>query len=415
MAITVENTPQTPTPVFNPVVWVLSSDNVSECEFRYVCDIYVNSAMITRLKTFPNADGYGIFDVSGVLQSFMSEAPVQGLGLSFHSLNTHWVDYQLKFGEEYDNASPCTGSTTVYPDLVTTSTNTVFFGGLHPHDFIEYADTDISDSTSSARCLTNMPSTSKVFNYQFLSVYNTISNKAAKIRVRTYDDAGSVIQTAVILNTTYASNTNRIVSANVGIDALNNATLDSGVQPVIDEDVYSYDVTFLNSGNVQTSELKTFTIDRRCTKYTGRDIVFLNRWGGWDVISFTANMEERVTVSERKEFTRLLGNYTAGSPSGSWGYNYSDMGRVNYLVNANEKRTYYSNWVDEDTANWMRELFTSPAVYEVHQRTGKVSVTHLNPIIVTATEYERYFNRNKKMKQYVLQVDSAYNEVIQRL
>lgn len=60
MAITIKYECENWTPAFNPMVYVVESTNVGECEFRFICDIYVDSTLIHRLKTFPNADGFGI-------------------------------------------------------------------------------------------------------------------------------------------------------------------------------------------------------------------------------------------------------------------------------------------------------------------------------------------------------------------
>jgi hypothetical protein len=56
----------------------------------------------------------------------------------------------------------------------------------------------------------------------------------------------------------------------------------------------------------------------------------------------------------------------------------------------------------------MRELITSPSAFLIEN-------DQLVPIVVTANEYEKYINRNKKMKQYSIALDLSHGEVIQRL
>jgi hypothetical protein len=414
MAITVKYNPDNWQPVFNPIVWVVESTNVTECEFRFLADVYIGGTFITRLKTFPNADGFGIFKVQDILASYLSEE-VPDIANLWTDLDSHWKSLQLKFGEEYDNSVGCDAGTTVYADLTLSSLQYGFLGGLSFQAFRHWVATDYQTGSSTRLLNTNLPRTSKVLRdgVQYLtSAY--LSNNTARMQIKTYDSANSLIGTYTTDNPYTSSN--RLVSVAVGGYHLNSYTLVSGSQPIIDDSVVKYTVQFTTTGGAAQSETFTFLIDDRCTKYEGAQLMFLNRLGGWDVAYFTGGEETKVNVQERKQYNRIAGSYTDASPTGDWDYTASERGVATYAVNARESATYYSNWVNEDEANWLRELFTSPAVYRLNSYTyNSTEYTFFEPVNVTSNEYTKLVNRNKKMKQYVLNVELSQGETIQRL
>ena len=69
MAITIYNTPNAYAPVYNQMIFTLSSTNVAQSNFRYIADIYVNgSSDYTRLEVGRNpSNNYGTFDVAGAV------------------------------------------------------------------------------------------------------------------------------------------------------------------------------------------------------------------------------------------------------------------------------------------------------------------------------------------------------------
>ena len=57
-------------PAYNPIVWMVDSDQTTQYKFRYVFDVYVYGASTyTRFKTPPNPEGKGLIDVSPLVQS----------------------------------------------------------------------------------------------------------------------------------------------------------------------------------------------------------------------------------------------------------------------------------------------------------------------------------------------------------
>ncbi len=118
MAITVYNTPASYAPAYNQMIFTLSSTNSAQPNFRYIADIYVNgSSDYTRLEVGKNpSNNYGTFDVSGIIQNFLSRDADDNT-TTFKQCQNSIASYQVKFGEQYGASSGITN----YTNLVTQS------------------------------------------------------------------------------------------------------------------------------------------------------------------------------------------------------------------------------------------------------------------------------------------------------
>src|SRR3990172_7152164 len=113
MAITIQDSPATFTPAYNPIFSTLSSTNTGQANFQYICDLYITGktfagAGFLRLKS-PAAplNGRGVFDVSKHIERYLSfdvGNDINGFQRSVNSI----LEYQLKFGEEYGPSSGVT-------------------------------------------------------------------------------------------------------------------------------------------------------------------------------------------------------------------------------------------------------------------------------------------------------------------
>jgi hypothetical protein len=407
MSVTVERQPDDFQPVFNQLRWVVESNNIAQTNFEYICDVYVNggSTKIARVKRYPDADGYGNFDLSRVLSDYVSVTLAESDDNGFNLHRSHYVNYVLKFGEIYNE--------TVYDNLTVTSSQIVGMMALSFNQFQSYIGTEYLIDDYQRLFLTNSPRTLKARRngYAELHAMSIDANANAKLRIRTYLPDGSLIDTYTIANP-YASPTSEQywTSVGVGIYNLNNATLSSGVQPVVDDDAGSYDVCLLNSGNTQSSELITFQIDDTCNRYDGKHIKFLNRLGGFDTFFFTSNENVFIDVSNREQYTQLAGT-VSGSPV-TWGYNLSDRGQKVIAVDSQERTVLKSGALTDAEYVWLRELITSPEVYAIETYNGNI---YDRPIIITTSSYEEVYKRNKKMSQLTLEYKYAHKENIQML
>jgi hypothetical protein len=91
-------------PAYNPIVWMVDSDQTTQFKFRYVFDVYIfESGGFVRFKVPPNPKGKGLIDVSTLVQSYL-ENPLNLPFLSgtpFYSGEYLATNVYLKVGEEY--------------------------------------------------------------------------------------------------------------------------------------------------------------------------------------------------------------------------------------------------------------------------------------------------------------------------
>ena len=102
---------------YNPIIWTFFSDKILQPDFKYVIDIYQDGVKIIRLKQRPNPSGYGMVDISMVVQGYLQVNNPNGplaqgettinynAGELFESNGTLSGHYFIKVGEEYNNGS----------------------------------------------------------------------------------------------------------------------------------------------------------------------------------------------------------------------------------------------------------------------------------------------------------------------
>ena len=408
MSVTVERQPDNFQPVFNQNRWIVESNNTAQPNFEYICDVYVNagSTYIARLKRFPDADGYGDFDLSRVLADYVSVTLADSGDNGFNLHRNHYVNYVLKFGEIYNG--------TTYTNLTVTSTQVALMMALSFNQFYDYDYTEYQmEGVYYGNFLTNSPRTLKARRngYAELHFLNIENAQVYELKINTYLPDGSFIASYTINNPYETVNVNnKWVSVGVGIYNLNTATLSSGAQLVVDDDAGSYDVALYTQDGDRTSEIITFEIDDTCNRYEGKHIKFLNRLGGFDTFFFSSNENVFIDVNNREQYTKLAGT-VSGSPV-TWGYNLSDRGQRVIAVDSQERTILKSGALTDAEYVWLRELITSPEVYAVETYNGAI---YDRPIIITTSSYEEVYKRNKKMSQLTLEYKYAHKENIQML
>jgi len=73
MAITIHTEPQILQSVYNDIIFVSSSDNVNQPNFKFVSEVIVNNAVIAKIKYPANPEGYGVLDIHKHLQTQISD------------------------------------------------------------------------------------------------------------------------------------------------------------------------------------------------------------------------------------------------------------------------------------------------------------------------------------------------------
>lgn len=360
MATTLVSAPEQYQPAYNPIVFEFASTNYSQCEYNYVCDVYVNGAFSTRLKTFPEANGNGIFRIDRILQDYLSHDFNPSI-TDFTPAPNSICSYYVKVYDRYNTNSDCVGDVTLSAVTYTSSTFYAFNGAFQYQTLGDFTQTSHILEDDASQPLTDMPDNLLIgiadsFQMGFLHDY-----KVDGLELKTYDYTNTLIDTYKLTNP-YANlaspsvTSHRRLQVGVGPRNINTTDFDGSpipAQPIIDSTVKYYTITFLGtmSPSDAISITKRFEIDTRCSQFENFRLFWLNRLGDFDSYNFNLKSRRQVNVN-RNTFTRSLDNtYTIG-----------DRGTTVTSVNANEAYTVTSNWMSEAEALWLEELFTSPEV-----------------------------------------------------
>jgi len=350
MAITVITEPQPLQPVYNEIVYTASSDNVNNTNFSYVVDIYVNNDSNKKLRQLipPNPNGFLFVDVQRVIEQFISYTLVE-IGNSTASINDDkgTGNYLIQIGEQYD----VSGVPTVFPNLGSTTISTVFNGSLSKREFLNFNVNDYVATDINSKFLTNAPTkqivsledygTAGIFNYNDTATFFNVEVKDVQGNFLSFTQ---VNLTPSLLNIipTHPSSLNDIDSSELTI----------GTQPIISNNAGSY-MVFL-SGN--SSKRLEFEINQCENKAR---LLFLNRLGQFDSFNFTKRKDVNTNI-QRKSYKRSsVGLNTDGSYTPS----ISDKEKVQHYTKTTETIKVVSDWINEETHEWLKELVESPIIY----------------------------------------------------
>ena len=251
----------------------------------------------------------------------------------------------------------------------------------------------------------------------FNSLGTANASQLEQIQFKFYDSSNSLLSTQVVGNSTanggYPSGSVEIgannvqlqgtlLYAGVGCKNITNAGM------TIPANTAYYEVTGLNSLSAACTRTYTFRVqDDDCKGYETIRLAYLNRLGGWDYYNFTKKSTRTVNTTQglMKENQVSYGN--------TYAYRQSWRGGAKaYRTNSTEIIEANTDFITEDEANVLEELFTSPQVFM--QDTTNTIDTFL-PVVVTEKSYTKQTTANDGLKQYVISIEKSNEKVIQRL
>lgn len=386
MAITINSKPDDYSSINDKNWWVVTSDNTSETNFKYVCDVYVGGNLVARLKNFPNpSNEKGIFDVSNVIKNYLTNYFTQN-GTFVYSTSGIYVDYEVYFGEEY-------GGTT-YLNLESDSQFSynyiadLAYGNAPILDGGQYFGyPDNSQFLTKRDFAVSRLKVRRSYQNYFISFLAPTQNETYtyKVSVITYDANGAGLNTY---------NGNTFTGKDLFIFNIARTPLNTYLgTPAINDNVYSYKVILKNSGG---DELTSTYVDIVCeNKFEPVGLTFLNSLGGYD--SFTFDLVNKQTRSiEKKSYEQFGWEYRDGLMTR---FNSSNVMLGGNKTFWNQQSVIYhliSDYVSLTDYYWLRDLIMSPEVYmEFTGRFVPINITSNN-----WTEKKRYID-----KVYNLELD----------
>lgn len=371
MAITIISQPSAKVnPVFNPMYFEVSSNNINQSNFNYVFQLFTGSSIsgppISTVNLLPRPNtALALYNPSRILQSYLGYdlgyQNITGLTLS----NNAMLEYIIDYGESYGPLS----AITVYSGLQDT-TSYAFNGVLQYASYPSWSTTYNSSyyngsppsSVTALKFLTNQPrsgvlvkeSTDRgcvsVFTPYFSNSF--YSGFGWSVTVTHSDYTTSTHQFNEI-----PTNVNNIMYIPSGPWNINNA----GAGTLIN---LSSDLSYTVAGLVKASALSiasaftenlTYLIDQSCNKYTPVRIMFMNSLGGWDFFNFVLVNVTTINMSSRGTYQKVLP------------FNYQIGARQTTVIDMNGTYNYQvtSDWINDATSKWLGEMVSSPEIYMI--------------------------------------------------
>lgn len=466
MAYTVE---QSPTSYIagskHPIVYVVyDSTNNGEPKYKYLCDIYIDGSKTHRLKSLPNPQSVGIFDISRAVDDYLeSQVTVQGVtnlgvtnnpiiylgrtggGLIFCENTKAIKRVEVKFGYEF--AADEDSDPTVTADVSTGNYVSVFkahhpelkwrgYNGLAPGsdpgwDVYECSGTTdqfissvpvVSASASIIPTSVRYDQDIEAGQSHVISWLNdsTSSSQVLSpkyIHVAGYESDGTEIFNDYFTNTALyggfdpdstSDDMERIIYMGSGLANLQiqtaNMTIRTGMN---DADLAYYEIVASDSttlGGNQASAVYRFNIKDEC-RYTTRRLMFQNSKGGWDFFNFRGVSEERVKF-ERKGFTRLAGNFATASDSVNWWQSPFARGRKTLKTDTTLTEVLNTDWVGEEWNDFFVELKASPEVFMMEMQGG--FDLYMTPVTITNDSMIKGESENKGLNAYQVTVEYSH-------
>lgn len=366
--------------VYDPMFYMNDSTYSDETNFRYRYDIHDKDGLIITKYVLPFPSTYGRIDVSPILKPFLSyDFNYDITGCTSCSNSIIQYDTYIGYSALIHNLTPA--STGIKYCINATDDNFNF------EDFIMDGD---------GRFLTNSPKTINVYkdDYYTLSYLNGIFN--------TY------VSYAYRLLITYSGRTEYITledyeyypgSSLVDVGPMLKCV---GVGPknlgITDE---SYTVCLVDSGSTIMSEIITFNLIDETNRYGEYQLAFLNRLGAFSYFTFTMKQLKDVRI-ERNNYEK---NKYSLDDDGLWSYDQRSGGLTTYSNSTQIEYTFNSQPLDQETYDFMEELFTSPMVYWI--RDG-VPV----PITITDTTWSNKKKINDKVIFFSLKAVESYSKKV---
>ena len=134
-----------------------------------------------------------------------------------------------------------------------------------------------------------------------------------------------------------------------------------------------------------------------CIRYDNVRLAWRNRLGAWDYMNFRGKSIESVDVTS-EEMESVPGTWDLGK----YAYSNYERGKETLFTEAKRKLVVNSDYLNEDEAAWLEELFTSTNIQIIDDN----SVVY--PVVITNKMYTKKTSVNDKIKiQYTINLEYA--------
>ena len=461
MAITIEQKPNYSTlPVGQEVIFSVYNHFIvtTKTNVKYIAKVYIDKnpivpssgvGFVGTFKTTPNGAGYGMFDLSSIIESYVSSDNLANISSNYKgvfvgnknptplhiidefSRNKNIIRYlAVEFTTEFLDTSQTPPVIVRTADSEVTEGMKIWNGylketdvintfggnfGYRPDRFFLSPVATIGDIP--ARWLTNAPDDRFALytDYGVASLMSFPNNGAYldRIQLRYTEYDGST--TTETIDNTFANGGQGPYDSDSDWNILH-----FGCYPA---NIYAWSATFKALVDAKTLASYTvqgqtsagvnitfpFTVNILCPNQKGFEpirLCWLNQWGTWDYYTF--NMKSSKSISTKGSTYEQLG--------GTWNERYYQPnsfkgGKKSFRVNATEKVIMNTDFVNESESEWFEELINSPEIYILNglkaDSVGSALTTYVIPVRLNTSSYTRKTVANDKLMQYTFEVEKS--------
>ena len=426
-----------------------TSSQVTQPKYRFYLEVIYNSK--TYAYTFrPNNDGYGLIDISSIINNIVYSTSVQAVKTipdstpsgvtndfqqNIHSIphnkftgtgytpqylstsNTGAKKVELKLFDFYaanSNAAPSKQGS------ATTDNMYLLSGYNQSTDLINFSFTDYTTNTNRLLLNANYNSISSTRNDISVDVtdYGTIAflNRTTEVNtssitqyitIKYYNTSGALTDTQVFdQSTTYGGQYN---SSGVADDSMiihfgcypaNLNKLPAAFDRPSDQTDLSYYEVYLSNadGTAAYSKKYRFNIVDRCDKYDTQRLAYINKFGVWEYVTFNKERTDKIS-NNKTEIKSSIYNYEQSYATVSDGYNEKPFvpgvaheSRKNVATNVKQMFTINTGYLKDYDIEKVRDMFISSKINYINSDGTALAVMLTNKSIdevVVSHKYEQ--------------------------
>ena len=424
---------------------------------KYIMYLIINNfGVMIKLKAPLDSNNKALFRISSILQDYTQSdkrgydidniySRHQGNQMLYNNHSVHTID---EFCRNRSNLNSCLAlgayeySTTPSGNIIeaegslNTDVSFLFFNSVAQHKD-GYSSQDFSDYLLNANTKKFLSVFSSEQNIQ-MGQYHTVGflngehhevSQVSKIQIRAYDINDDLVDTLLVDNTdlnggaVYPQDLYAIDGAvspptprtNKGLLYFGCGTKNLTNTGFNFQNATYYIVTAVHAGSAVSQGYRFNIVGADCKGYETIRLAFLNSLGAWDYYNFTKK-STRITQINKSVMKQNYGEIPAYSTTNIGDildasyYNQGtyDGGTRVFNVNATETIEANTDFVNEEEAAILEELFLSPDVY---MQTGDI----FEPVVIDETEYVKQTSANDMLKQYIITIEKGHNKRVQRL
>ena len=386
MALTIIQTPNDVNLAQSPIVFAISESNseaYTSSSFQYLADLYYWTGSLTdsgssdyTLTKYPNSSRTGIFDVSRIINSELSDI-VQAVSSSVRYLA---IDSYIQY---------LSGST-----FVTGShTKSNVYKAIDGYSiFQEPINQRIEDKTPYWPIMTQGPSSQ---SYQ--------EGTGGRMSIWVGENGVAPQVTALIYSSSEAGEDNNYVLIPTGSTNSSEMIVTFPISPSEPDwpmatDLNNFEI-FAVSGSDNYTGTNRITdrihFDYVCdTKYDNIRVKWKNRFGAFDYYNFNLVSKQSMSTS-RQRYQPQIGSWNGRTLS----YEQFENSTQNYIVDSKQNLSVNSNYLPESYNDIFKELMVSDEVYWVQSYTTSGG-EQLMPLAVQSSNFNIKTTKVDKLIQY---------------